>query len=251
MSEAAAQAVLAGFAVFCRIGGCLMLMPGFSSRRVPVRVRLLIAVAVSLALAPILMPDVQRAVVDDTPAQVMKLVAGEMLIGVLFGFSGRLFMASLEMAGMAIAGLIGFGGLPGAPIDGDEPVPPLSSLITITATAMFFIAELHWLAIEALTETYSSLPPGTWLAPRDGLMMVTQQLSDTLMLAGRLAAPFIIYSVVINLAVGLTNKLSPQIPVFFVSLPFVVAGGLMLFFFVSTEMLLAFTEAFKGWLVNG
>ena len=42
------------FLLFCRIGGCLMLMPGFSSARVPPQVRLFIALAVTLALAPML-----------------------------------------------------------------------------------------------------------------------------------------------------------------------------------------------------
>ena len=38
------------FLAFCRIGGCLMLMPGFSSARIPMRVRLFVAMAASAAL---------------------------------------------------------------------------------------------------------------------------------------------------------------------------------------------------------
>ena len=45
------------------------------------------------------------------------------------------------------------------------------------------------------------------------------------MLALRIASPFIIYSVIVNLAIGLTNKLTPTIPVYFISLPFVLFGG--------------------------
>jgi flagellar biosynthesis protein FliR len=53
--------VLLAFLAFCRIGGCLMLMPGFSSSRVPVHVRLFIAVALTLALAPLLLPVLRAA----------------------------------------------------------------------------------------------------------------------------------------------------------------------------------------------
>ena len=64
-------------------------------------------------------------------------------------------------------------------------------------------------------------------------------------MALRLAAPFFIYSVVINFAVGITNKLSPSIPVFFVSLPFVTAGGLIMMAMAVREMMLAFADAFR------
>ena len=48
--------VMLTFLLFCRIGGCLMFMPGFSSSRVPVQARLFLAVATTLALAPLLLP---------------------------------------------------------------------------------------------------------------------------------------------------------------------------------------------------
>ena len=59
--RSAPDTVLLVFLLFCRIGGCLMLMPGFSSARVPVQVRLFIAVAVTLALTPLLLPALRAA----------------------------------------------------------------------------------------------------------------------------------------------------------------------------------------------
>ena len=46
--------VLALFAAFCRVGGCFMLLPGFSSARLSLQIRLFLAVAVSIAILPIL-----------------------------------------------------------------------------------------------------------------------------------------------------------------------------------------------------
>ena len=59
MSPIGPQTVLLVFLLFCRIGGCLMLMPGISSARVPAQVRLFIALAVTLALAPLLEPTLR------------------------------------------------------------------------------------------------------------------------------------------------------------------------------------------------
>lgn len=213
------------------------------------RIRLSISIAISLTLAPLLYPYLQAATGDVRPVMMLKLIASETLIGMVFGLSGRLYLAAAEMAGTVIASLIGFGGLPGAPIDG-EPIPPLSALITVTATALFFIAGLHLQVLEALVGTYHGIAPGSWFQSAHALTLLVDQLGVTLVLTGKLAAPFIIYAVVINLAVGLTNKLSPQIPVFFISLPFVLAGGLMLFLFSGDAMMLVYKSALESWLAG-
>ena len=67
----------------------------------------------------------------------------------------------------------------------------------------------------------------------------------------RIASPFIVFAVVVNLAIGLVNRLTPQIPVYFISGPFVIAGGLILFYFVSGAMVAAFMTAFGDWAVRG
>ncbi len=104
------ETILVVFLLFCRIGGCLMLMPGFSSSRVPVQVRLFIAVAVTLALTPLLLPTVNTAVpVSDLAApKVMLLIFSETLIGVLIGVIGRLFYMALQFMATAAAQFAGF-----------------------------------------------------------------------------------------------------------------------------------------------
>jgi len=74
---------LAVFVLFCRIGGCLMLMPGVSSAQIPVQVRLFIAVAVTLALAPLLLGQAPLRALSADPVPVLRLIVVESLIGVL------------------------------------------------------------------------------------------------------------------------------------------------------------------------
>jgi flagellar biosynthesis protein FliR len=54
MTAAGPDTVLTVFVLFCRIGAVLMLMPGFSSSRIPVRVRLFMSFSLTLALTPLL-----------------------------------------------------------------------------------------------------------------------------------------------------------------------------------------------------
>ena len=75
--------------------------------------------------------------------------------------------------------------------------------------------------------------------------------SAALMLALRLASPFLVYSLIINFAIGLINKLTPQIPVFFIATPFITAGGMLLLYAISDQLLTAFVMAFGTFLKAG
>ena len=74
------------------------------------------------------------------------------------------------------------------------------------------------------------------------MVNVTDTLSKAFLSTIRIAAPFIVFAVVVNIAVGLINKLTPSIPVYFISMPFVLAGGLMLLYFAMSDLLRFFQQ---------
>lgn len=251
MSGITSDTVLAVFLVFCRIGTCLMMTPGFSSTRIPMRVRLFLAIAVTLALAPILVPKVAPLIGDGAPAAMTSAIGSEVLIGLLVGFMARLFLMALQTIAVSASQAIGLSGVPGLSIDDDDHVPALASLFTLTAVTMMFITNQHWLILRGLIDSYNSIPPIGRFDVQAGLIDVANQISAVFLLALRIGSPFLIYSIVINFAVGITNKLSPQIPVFFIAMPFVTAGGLLLLAFTVHELLASFIAGFGTWLAAG
>jgi flagellar biosynthetic protein FliR len=70
-------------------------------------------------------------------------------------------------------------------------------------------------------------------------------------LALQISSPFVVYGIIINLLFGFANKMIPQIPVYFISLPFVLAGGFLLLYFTVSEFLTLFMAGFMNWLVRG
>ncbi len=243
--------ILLTFLIFCRIGGCLMLMPGFSSARIGVQARLFMAIAVSLALAPLVLPRLQSVSTDLAPARVFLLIASETATGALIGLMGRCFFVALQFMATSAAMFIGFAGMPGTPIEDAEPLPDLSSFVTLTATVLFFLADLHWEVFRALLASYSVLSVSEPFSAQSGLRDLASALSDAFLVALQITSPFLVYSLIINLTFGLANRLTPQIPVYFISLPFVLAGGLLLLYFAVGEFLRLFMAAFAGWLVHG
>ncbi|KRE15744.1 flagellar biosynthetic protein FliR [Bosea sp. Root381] len=250
MTPVTPDTLLHAFLIFCRVGACLMLMPGFSSPRVPVRLRLFIAAGATLALSPFVLPAF-ASFVEPNPAALLSIVVSETMTGAMIGLMARMFFLALQFIGTAMATATGLGQLPGMPIDEAEASTPFVTLITLTATTLMFVTNQHAEVIRALAGSYSRIAPGTTLDAQGGLIQIADRASETFYLALRIGSPFMVYAVVVNLAIGLMNKLTPQIPVYFISLPFVIAGGLFLLYFSGPEALRLFITAFSAWLLNG
>lgn len=235
--------ILALFAAFCRIGGCIMVLPGFSSVRVPLQVRLFVAVAISMALLPLiwdtLLPSVQAG-----GRVYIELVGVELLIGVTLGLIARYIVLALQFAGTGMSMAIGFNAAPSGGLMEMEQEGHLTSLINLTALLLLFLTDFHHMVISALLRSYEFMPLGSGFDAQMALMTLSDTLAGAFMLVLRLVSPFLAYGLVFNLSIGMVNKLAPQIPIYFISIPFILMGGLILFFFGSQEFFRQFIDGF-------
>lgn len=241
----AADAVIETFTVFCRVGGCLMLAPGFGSERTPVRVRLGVALAVSIAVAPVVGRDAAPGAIG--PGAVLS----ELAIGMAIGFLGRLFLIALETALTAAALSIGLGNAMTASIDAAEHVSPLAALGTLIATVAVFASDAHLELVRGVVESYSVAPRG---APFDGARGLADALDlcrRTFLLSLSVASPFLVYGVLANLAAGFINRMAPQAPFYFISAPLVLGGGLVLAWLSLKGGLAIFIAELATWAQRG
>jgi flagellar biosynthetic protein FliR len=251
MNQETTATILALFLIFCRIGSCLMLLPGYSSVRIPTQIRLFVAFSISLALSPAILPGMMplmREAADDVRLQ---MIATEILNGMMIGLLGRVFMIALQFSAHYVANAIGMGQAIGVPMDESEPAPAVVSLITMTATVLVFSLNLHVEILRAMVASYEAMPVALGFTARTGLVALTDNLGLTFMLCLRIASPFVIYGVIVNFAIGLANKMTPQIPIYFISMPFVIAGGLILLAYSIGDYLTIFLAGFQQWVLNG
>ena len=242
---------LTGFVVFCRVGACLMLMPGFSSARVPARIRLFIALGASLAVMPLAQADVARALTSAGPAGLPRLVILEVCVGAAIGALARLCFLALETLAMAMSMATGLTVAFSPPLEGDEQLPTFAAFLMFGVTALFFIAGLHGEALRAILRSYASMPPGSVFSTRAALSEVAGQLQAAFLVALQVASPFLIFAVVINLAFGLINKMVPQVPIYFVGVPFTLLGGLALLYATERPIVSIFIDNAAAWLARG
>jgi flagellar biosynthesis protein FliR len=129
---------------------------------------------------------------------------------------------------------IGLTSVLAGPIEENEPLPAIATLITLTATALIFLTDLHWEVLRGLVASYSALPVSGLFDARFDLVQVSDCLTKSFLVSLRISSPFIVYALIINFAIGLAGKLAPQIPLYFITVPAIIAGGLLLFCAIAT-----------------
>jgi len=214
------------FFIFCRVGGFLMVAPGFGSNLVPGRVRLMVAIAVTLALAPIIQIQHAKSSAHYFHFALIKSCLVEAATGISIGVIGRMFVAMLEFA-ITVASIgVGWANPFGIAIEQGEIMPPLATFATINANVLIFALDLHWQILSGLLQSYTIIP---FLGgPRPDLLLdeIITVLGRASQLALRASSPFLVYSILVNFTISLINRLTPQIAVFYISTPFVLAGAL-------------------------
>ena len=234
------------FVVFIRTAGCIMLLPGFSMTQIPMQVRLFFAVGMSCAIF-MLVESTLSIRAEPTVADVTGLIFSELIIAAALALSVRFLFLALSFLGEIIMTFMGLNPIPGTPIGEDQATTTLSSLFNITAVVMFFSTGLVLQFMAALVSSFSALPPG-FLVNGGGLVeSLSENLSHFFNIVIRLGSPIIIYAIILNAISGLVNKLTPQIPVYFVSAPFLICGGLVALIWIADDIILLFTmevEAF-------
>ena len=250
MSEAASAAILAAFAVFCRIGACIMVMPGFSSARVPVRARLFVALGLSLAAMPLLYDTLHALLEGQSLSRLVSIMVTETLIGVVLGLAARLFFLMLEMLAATIAQAIGLAGIAGVPMEEGAGEATLVTFILIAATLLFFLSDLHLEVIRGLVSSYQVVQPGGGFPARFTITEIADALTGASLLALRLSGPFIVLSVLVNFAFGLANKMTPMIQIYFAAMPVLIGLGFLLMMVLSRPFLQGFILGLNDFLVR-
>jgi flagellar biosynthetic protein FliR len=213
-------------------------------------VRLFIAFAATLAFVPLVLPDMEPLVRGASTGTLVALIGSETAVGVVIGLSARLFLLALQTMATAVAMVVGLSSMPGVPIDDMEALPSLTQLIVVSAAAMFFFTDQHWEVMRGLAASYKVWRPAHGLEIQAALPQIADRLSESFVLTLRICSPFVIYGVVVNFAVGLANKLTPTIPIYFISAPFVLMGALLLLYLTVAEMLEQFTAGLAAWLAG-
>lgn len=227
-----------------------MILPGLSNERIPMRIRLYIAIALTGALSGQVEEVKNVNFVGSDILKTAGLIVSQLLIGALLGVSARIFILALETGASAIAAAIGLGNSLGVQVTDGDQLPSIATFIVFSVTTLIFVTDLHWGLIWGLAQSYVYAPLDT---VQDGETMtrhLLQVLRKSYLLAFQISSPFLAFSIIVNLAFGFLNRLAPHVPVYFLSAPLLIVGGLYWFYGNSADFFSTFIAEFSTWVTR-
>ncbi len=232
--------------IFFRISAAMAILPVVGERSLPQRVRLVLAIAFTVVVAP--------AVVGAFPAPpdgfvpLLGWAAIEIVAGLAIGISLRLFVITLQVAGAMAAQSTSLSQIFGGAAA--DPQPAIGHLLVIAGLALAVTVGLHVRIAEHLILSYQLFPPGQPIPAADLAEWGTGRTARAFSLAFSIAAPFVIASMIYNITLGTINRAMPQLMVSFVGAPAITAGGLILLFLCAPLMLAVWLGAMQDFLVD-
>jgi len=205
-----------------RVTAVLMTMPIFGTRMLPARVRLYVAVAITVVIVPAL--------------RGLLLCAEQVIVGALFGLSLQLLFQAFVIAGQIVAVQMGMAFASMVDPANGVNVAVISQFMTMLVSVLFLLMNGHLVAFEVLTESFTTLPVGNAL--------VVNQFWE---LAGRLGwvfgagllliLPAIAALLVVNIAFGVMTRAAPQLNIFSIGFPLTLVMGMFIFWVGLADIL--------------
>lgn len=210
LEELLAAAVFTG----ARVSGLMVFCPFLGSDAVPVPVKAGLTLLLTILLHPLHGP----AQLVLGPWQWAQVGLSEALIGLLLGLVANFLFESAMMAGQILGTQIGYSLANVFNPDTQADTPVLSQFHQMAALLIFLQLDVHHWLLRSLVRSFAYLPAG---AISMTLATVTSLLhaAGGIFLAGvQIAAPSLVATLVVDMALGFLGKASPQLPVLFIGL---------------------------------
>lgn len=228
--------------VFARIGAVVMMMPGLGERSIPTRIKLVLALSLSLVLYFLVREGLPP--IPASPLELGLLITGEVIIGLMIGGIARLALGAIHVAGSTIAVQTGLAAAQQFdPTQGSQGAL-VAGFLSLMAITLILVTDLHHLLIVAMSNSYSLFPSGTALPVGDFAAMAIEIVARMFLVGLQLAAPFLAYGIIFYTGIGIISRLMPQLPVFFIAMPLNIMAGFAILMLVIGAIFSWFADYF-------
>lgn len=218
--------LLVFFVVLARVGGLVTFAPFWSSKAVTAKVRVVLAFLLAIALTPAVMPRIPTP--PDSFWALLPVMFGELAIGMVLGFVGKLVFSGFELAAHLLSSQMGFS-LAGI-IDPSTQAhtTTFGTIAQMFAMMILLTANGHHWFLAATVKSFSTTAPGSFALSYELLDLLIRFSSDALVVGVTLAAPAIIVLLAVEFALEIFGRTAPQFQVFILGFPLKIGVGLWL-----------------------
>lgn len=260
------EEMLTFFAVLVRYSVLFAVLPFVGDRYVPAPVKILLALAVTMALFPGLVASGQvrpgEAIAwAATSSGIIGTIAGEAIVALVLGYTARLVFDSVNLGGNLMGGFMGLSMASVYDPEQQSQTQIVAEIQMILAMLLFLVLDGHHLMLRASLQSYGIVGLGGTIHAFSGAGSGSSQFSEKLiMLTGQvirfglqLAAPVALVLFAINLIFGVLAKAMPQLNILVLSMAVSVLVGLSVMFLSLGEFNAAVSEILEkiGEWMNG
>lgn len=207
-----------------RVSAMVAASPVFGTRSVPTKVKVMIALAITSVLVPII-PAPQVDVLN--PLSIL-IIAQQILIGVIIGFAVQLVFSAVITGGQIVAMQMGLGfSLMVDPQNGAQS-PVLSQFYTVMVMLIYLSINGHLVLIEVLAESFKTMPISAQGLVAEDFMQVVRWGTNIFAGGMAIALPAIASLLVVNVAFGIMTRSAPQLNIFAIGFPITMMLGFTL-----------------------
>lgn len=239
MFEISIDEILRAALIFLRVGGILFFLPIFGDSPTPVRVRVLLAGALSITFYNIVPVSWNRQFSFDVIG-LGWLVFKELVIGFSIGYIAKVSFDTLLMAASLVGYQMGFGMANLLVPDAEQQLNGFTATHRIIVMLIFLGLGLHHIFLSGMAESFEMIPiGGLSFHPHLGSLVI-ELTSSLFSIALKLAAPILVALMFTMAALGLIARTVPQLNVFTLSFP--------ASFFIGLFIYLATIPFFPEWM---
>ena len=215
------QSFLSNFLLlFVRLSGVVALAPFFSSTAIPARAKIVFILVVAYLLAPL------AAVLPPSSSGIsFPALAGELAVGILYGLTLALLNEMLLFAGQIIGLQLSFSLVNLLDPASQIQTPLLGELMQLMGTLVLLAAGMDRILIASLVRSLHAVPPGTFAFSPAASAQLVAAASGIFMAALELAAPVLGATMIVEFAIAVVSRISPQLPVMSLTVPFKTITG--------------------------
>ncbi len=223
--------------VFFRLLGLFLVVPGFSHSAIPLPVKILTALTVSLAIYPIV-----KQFVPVDPTSISGLVGSvirESCVGFLMGFVAFVTFESISLGAQFVGYQMGLGTAGMMDPESHQQVSAMVPFQAWIALMIFFIGDMHHHVIQIFTESFritQGVTEGSFANPAL-LKFFVGITAKLFMLAVQLAAPITLLVLSCNIVIGMLSRIMPQMNILLFSFPITIMLGFAGLYLVAPELM--------------
>ena len=230
----AVMSVLAKFMLASlRIGAFLVVSPIFGSTAIPVQVRVIVAAFLAvMVMAYSEVPDIESF----NELRIIGVIITELLIGIAAGLILTIWFSAAVLAGEKIATSAGLGYAAQIDPNSGGQTPVVSQMLSLFMIILFLGVNGHLVVLRTMLESYNYLPIGAMPAWGAFIKGGVSAASAMFVAASIIMLPIAVVMLLINLAVGVITRSSPQLNLFSFAFPMSLLSIFILFYLSVDSM---------------